>query len=141
MQAYAKAYIDDMFIFSQTWDEHLGHLGKVFQCLADAYLQVKLSKCEFGHHKVHYLGHVIDQGKLSPDEDKVSAVKNYRTPITKKDVRVFLGLVAYYCQFVPQFASIAIPLTNLTKKRKFDKVTLDAECENAFQKLKGALSH
>ena len=84
---------------------------------------------------------MIGQGKLSPDEDKFSAVKNYCTPVTKKDVRVFLGLVGYYCRFVPQFASIAIPLTNLTKKRKLDKVTWDAECDNAFQKLKVALSH
>ena len=54
-QAYVKAYIDDIVIFSQTWDEQLGHLGKVFQCLADANLRVKSSKCQFGRHKVHYL--------------------------------------------------------------------------------------
>lgn len=69
-----------------------------------------------------------------------SAIKNYHTPVTKKDVRVFLGLVGYYCRFVPQFASIAIPLNNLTKKRKPDKDIWDAECGNAFQKLKGGLS-
>ena len=124
-QTYVRAYIDDIDVYSQTWKEHLEqiwkehleHLGRVFQCLADANLRVKLSKCQFGRHEVHYLGHVIGQGKLRPDENKVIAVKNYHTPVTKKDVRVFLGLVGYYCRFMPHFASIAVSLTDLTKRR------------------------
>jgi len=136
--AYARAYVGDTVIFSQSWEEHLEHLGRRFQCLSDANLHVKLSKCQFGQLQVHYLGHVIGQGKLGPDENKIIAVKNYQTPVTKKDVRAFLGLVGYYHRFVPHFASIAAPLTNLTK-RKPDKVTWDPNCENAFRKLKEAL--
>ena len=116
-QTYVRAYIDDIDDYSQTWKEHLEHLGRVFQCLADANLRVKLSKCQFGRHEVHYLGHVIGQGKLRPDENKVIAVKNYHTPVTKKDVRAFLGLVEYYCRFILHFASIAVSLTDLTKRR------------------------
>ena len=132
-QTYVRAYIDDIDDYSQTWKEHLEqtwkehleqtwkehleHLGRVFQCLADANLRVKLSKCQFGRHEVHYLGHVIGQGKLRPDENKVIAVKNYHTPVTKKDVRAFLGLVGYYCRFILHFASIAVSLTDLTKRR------------------------
>lgn len=51
-QTYVRAYIDDI---SQTWEEHLKNLGRVFQCLADANLRVKLSKCQFGRHEVHYV--------------------------------------------------------------------------------------
>lgn len=66
---------------------------------------------------------MIGQGKLGHDENKIIAVKNYHTPVTKKDVRAFLSLVgARPIIFVPHFTSIAAPLTNLTK-RKPDKVT------------------
>jgi len=77
--AYARAYIDDIVIFSQSQEEHLEHLGRVFQCLSNANLRVKLSKCQFGRLQVHYLGHVIGQGKLGHDENKIIAIKNYHT--------------------------------------------------------------
>lgn len=46
--AYARAFIDDIVLFSQSWEEHMEHLVRVFQCLSNANLRVKLSKCQFG---------------------------------------------------------------------------------------------
>ena len=86
-----------------------------------------------------YLGHVVGQGRLEPEEDKVAVVRDYPTPLTKKDVRAFIVLVKYYRRFIPQFAAIETPLTNLTKKKKPDTVLWNEDCERAFQRLKEAL--
>lgn len=139
-QDFARAYIDDIAVFSNSWEEHLGHLRQVFSRLQMAGLTVKLRKCLFGGDHVPYLGHTIGGGKLQPDQRKVLAVKQYPRPVTKKDVRAFLGLVGYYRQFVPHFAIIAAPLTDLTSKRCPQQVKWDANAEAAFQKLKDIIT-
>ena len=93
-----------------------------------ANLTVKLKKCQFGGAKVHYLGHVIGGRQIHPEEMKVKAVCEYPSPVVKKDVRSFLGLVGYYWRFIPQFSAIAAPLTGLTRKGLPDKVKWTEEC-------------
>ena len=138
-QEFSGAYIDDIVIFSRSWEEHLRHLQEVFHRLQQAGLTVKLKKCQFGKKRVHYLGHVIGGGEIQPDPGKVAAVKDYPVPVTKKDVRAFLGLVGYYRRFIPQFASLAAPLTDLTRKGKSQKVEWSAIHGTAFRGLKGLL--
>lgn len=77
-------------------------------------MTIKLKKWQFGREKVHYLGHVVGGEEVQPEPGEARAVQEYPTPTTKKDVQAFLGLVRYYRRFIPQFASIAAPLTNLT---------------------------
>ena len=67
---FARAYIDDIVIFSQSWEEHLTHLQKVFSCLQTAKLTINVSKCQFGRNEVRYLGHVIGGGTVRPDPQK-----------------------------------------------------------------------
>jgi len=68
--------------------------------------------------KVNFLGVVMDQGKIEIEEDKVVGMLNWPVPKTVKDVRKFLGLVNYYRRFVKNFAKLAQPLNNLTKKEE-----------------------
>ena len=77
-----------------------------------AKLTINVSKCQFGRSEVRYLGHVIEGGKVRPGPQKLEAA--CEQPVSKKDVRAFLGLTGYYRQFVPHFATIAEPLTELT---------------------------
>ena len=137
---FARAYIDDIVIFSQSYQDHLFHLEAVLSCLKNANLTVQLGKCQFAKPYVHYLGHVIGQGKVFPDREKIDAVIRYPQPETKKEIRAFLGLVGYYRRFIPQFATLAVPLTNLTKKKEPDKIRWSDECDVAFQALKECLS-
>ena len=138
-QSFAQAYIDDIVVYSRTWEEHLQHPRKVFNCLLQAGLILKLPKCQFGLNKVHYLGHIIGNGELLPDPQKLEAVKGFRRPETKSEVNSFIGLTSYYRKFVPDFATIATPLTNLLKKRQPERVLWTQECEQAFQNLKTKL--
>ena len=137
--SFARAYIDDIMVFSSSWEEHLTHLHKILNCLQEANLTIKMSKCQFGRIKVHYLGHVIGGGQVKPDPRKLEAVRDYLTPVSKKQVRTFLGPAGYYCLFVSHFSTIAEPLTDLTKSRNPDRVKWTDNCEVAFCKLKELL--
>ena len=136
---FARAYLDDIAIFSNSWEEHLQHLETVFECLETAGFTVKLKKCQLGMSECLYLGHRIGGGVVKPEADKIEAVRNYPRPTTKKDVRAFLGLAGYYRRFIPNFAGRAKPLTDLTSKRCPDRVEWTAACQSTFEELKNAL--
>ena len=98
---FAQSYIDDVVVYSRSWEEHLQHLRKVLSCLQQTGLSLKLPKCQFGLNKVHYLGHVIGNGEVLPDPRKVEAVKNFKRPETKTEV----SLIFWSHQLLPQVCS------------------------------------
>lgn len=75
-----------------------------------------------------------------PEEDKVLKLKNASPPKSKKELRAFLGLANYYRKFIPNFASIALPLTDKTRKGNPENIQWDSDCQEAFENLKGQLS-
>ena len=131
------AYIDDVFVFSTSWEEHLEALDKTLARLAEAGLKCKLAKCSFGGDSVKCLGQLVTQHGVSIDEDKIQAIKDLPRPMDATGVRSFIGCVNYFSNFIKDYAQIAAPLINLTKK----KVSWDwtPACEEAFQLLKQKL--
>lgn len=97
---FALPYLDDVAAFSDSWETHLEHLRKVFECLRSAVLTVKAEKCELGGAQVSYLRHVVGQGRRMPSEVKVEAVASYPRPKTKTDVRAFLGLTGHNHRYI-----------------------------------------
>ncbi|GFW21397.1 retrovirus-related Pol polyprotein from transposon 297 [Trichonephila clavipes] len=93
---FACAYIDDLVIFSDTWEEHLNHLEEVFKRLEHFNFSVNLGKFEFARQKVKYLGHIIGSGRHSPDKERIKAIQNLQAPTTKKQLRSSLGLCSFY---------------------------------------------
>ncbi|XP_078233573.1 uncharacterized protein LOC140707984 [Pogona vitticeps] len=136
---FTVAYIDDIGIFSNTWEDHLIHLELVLQRLSAAGLTVKASKCQLGSPEIKYLGHMVGGGMIKPLEAKIEAVRDWPRPNTKKKVKSFLGLVGYDRKFIPRFSEIAAPLTDLTRKKADDRIPWTGDCEAAFQRLKEAL--
>ena len=110
-------YIDDIFIFSSSWEEHLQILEKVFKAIENAGLVINLKKCKFAKATVVYLGHEIGHGHIAPKKSNVEAILNFPCPRNPKDVRSFLGLAGYYRRFMQNYAEITYPLTSLLKKR------------------------
>ena len=135
----ASAYIDDVIVFSSSWSEHLTHLEEVLRRIQFAGLTVKERKCQFAMQECEYLGHSVGSGKVCPVELKVQAIRSFEVPKTKTQVRSFLGLTGYYRKFIPQYASLAVPLTDLTRKTQPNRVTWTPACAVAFAKLKDAL--
>ena len=132
---FAAAYLDDLIIFSDTWEGHLQHLGEILGRLERTNLTAKPGKCRFGMNNCVYLGHRVGSGQVEPETSKVKAVESFPTPVTKKNVRAFLGLTGYYRRFIPNFSTISAPLSDLTKKRVSNQVEWTSSCEEAFQLL------
>ncbi|EFA13080.1 Retrovirus-related Pol polyprotein from transposon 17.6-like Protein [Tribolium castaneum] len=109
-------YLDNIILFSHSYEEHLVKLEKVFERIMEANLKLKPSKCSFLKKEVKMLGHVINNTGIAPDQEKLLAVKNFPQPTNVKDVQSFLGLCNYYRKFIEKFAQIARPLHESTKK-------------------------
>lgn len=130
-------YLDDVIIPSSNLIGQSERIRKVFDKLRAANLTIQLEKCQFAANEVEYLGHLITDHGVKPDPRKIEAVRNYPRPVCAKDVRSYLGLSGYYRKFIPNFAEIAKPLTQLTKKDVKFEWTKD--CTTAFDKLKSLL--
>ena len=127
-------YLDDIIVFSSTWEEHLARLRQVFERLRHAKLKLGADKCTFAAKEVSYLGHRVTEEGLLPDSSLLAAIREIPPPKTATEVCSFLGLVGYYRRYVKGFAAIAGPLHALTRK---DAVFhWSAECQAAFDQLK-----
>ena len=132
-------FMDDLMIATSTKERHLECLRALFARLREVQLAARPSKCKLGFRRLEYLGHVVGQGEIKPEGDKMQRIKETVRPTTKKQVRSFLGLVGYYRRFVPNFSAIAAPLSDLTKGGKPGPIQWNDSCERAFQTLKERL--
>ena len=141
-------YLDDVIVFSSTFDQHLDRLRLVFERLRRQGLKLKPRKCHLLQEKVKYLGHVISQEGIETDPEKTSSVTDWSRPRTSRDVRRFLGFTGYYRRFVQGYAKIARPLFQLTegggRRRAARKppplFQWTSDCEEAFNTLKSKLT-
>ena len=131
-------YLDDVIVFGKTVSESISRLQEVLTRFRGAGLKLKPSKCNLFQTKVHYLGHVVSAEGIQTDPAKIEAIVDWPTPVTKTQVRSFLGLAQYYRRFVQGFSGIAAPLNKLAEKSARFEWTKD--CEEAFNTLKQALS-
>ncbi|KAL2099487.1 hypothetical protein ACEWY4_003881 [Coilia grayii] len=120
--SYAASYLDDIVVYSATWEDHLHHLSDVLRRIQAAGLTIHPLTCALAREEVQYLGHVLGRGVIRPQTDKVQAILDCPRPQSKKDVRSFLGLVGWYRRFVPDFARRAAPLSDLTRKSGTTKI-------------------
>jgi len=109
-------FLDDIVLYANSLVDHDRKLRDVFKSLRKHNLKLQLDKCEFLRKDVIYLGHKTSEHGVEPDARKIEVIKNFPTPKTTKQLRRFLGLVAYYRRFVPQFSKIASLLHKLLKR-------------------------
>ena len=131
-------YLDDIIVFSSTWEEHLARLRQVFERLRHANLKLGADKCTFAAKEVNYLGHRVTEEGLLPDSSLLAAIREIPPPKTATEVRSFLGLAGYYRRYVKGFAAIAAPLRALTRKDAVFHWSED--CQTAFDCLKTLLT-
>ena len=109
-------YIDDIIIFSATFEEHLKALEDVFKALKTANLKVKPEKCQFLQSQVLFLGHLVSSQGIRPDPAKIQDLLDFPPPTSVKGVQQFLGLVQWFKKFIPNLAKTATPLYRLLRK-------------------------
>eukprot|EP00029_Vermamoeba_vermiformis_P011264 TRINITY_DN6145_c0_g1_i1.p1 TRINITY_DN6145_c0_g1~~TRINITY_DN6145_c0_g1_i1.p1 ORF type:complete len:122 (-),score=9.76 TRINITY_DN6145_c0_g1_i1:495-860(-) len=110
---FCLVYIDDILIFSRTFNEHMTHLEEVFGRLRSAGLKLKPNKCKFAYAQTVYLSHLISKDGVRADPEKVAKIKKIDIDkwIDSTDVRAFLGITNYYRRFIKN-ATVAGPLYN-----------------------------
>ena len=135
---FCIAYLDDIIIFSNSYEEHIAHLTEVFNRLQNAGLLVKPSKCKLAHKEVDFLGHVVGEFGVRANPDKTKSIQDQPPPTNVKQTRSFLGLASYYRRFVQGFSTIAKPLYNLLEKKR--KWEWTQACQSAFDELKERLT-
>src|ERR1700761_2377603 len=131
-------YMDDILIYTETLEEHRKVVKRVLQILKDNKLYLKAEKCEFEQQKVEYLGLIISPGRIEMDPVKVEGVANWPIPPNMKEVQSFLGFTNFYRQFIQDFADVARPLHDLTKKDI--PWEWNTEHQAAFDNLKKAIT-
>ncbi|GFX93314.1 retrovirus-related Pol polyprotein from transposon 17.6 [Trichonephila clavipes] len=125
-------YMDDLLFPSQNEAEGLNKLRLVLQTAADFGLELNLKKCNFLQSKIEFLGYIIENGTIKPSPSKTQAVQNFPQP------QSFIGLTSYFRKFIPNYAQIARPLSDLLRdnvKFKFGPTEIAS-----FQELKNILS-
>ncbi|CAK1542499.1 unnamed protein product [Leptosia nina] len=130
-------YQDDLHLRSMTFTEHLESLREIFDKLKEYNLRANRNKCKFGCSEIKYLGHLIIPEGIKADPEKVSAIQNLPPPKNLKQLISFLQTTSWYRRFIKDFASIAQPLTMLTKKKS--SWQWSTEQQNAYDLLKNAL--
>ena len=148
-------FLDDILIFSDTFEEHIKRLNAVFSRLHEHGLKLKPSKCEFFKSRVTYLGHVVSSEGVETDPEKIRALSDWPEPHNIKTLRSFLGFTGYYRRFIKDYAKIVKPLNDLLvghptnkhavaemkkKKKKASPWHWGVSEQNAFDTLKAKLS-
>jgi len=138
LRKFVLVFLDDILIYSPSWESHLAHLRSVLLQLRHHKFFLKRSKCSFAQDQIDYLGHIISRIGVATDPAKTEAMLAWPTPTTVTELRGFLGLTGYYRRFVPHYGIVAKPLTNLLKKQQFIWTTA---ADQAFQDLKHLMAH
>lgn len=112
---FVHVYLDDIFIFSDSVEEHEKHLALVFDKLRKAQLYLEESKLDLYSKRMDCLGHIIDDRGIHADADKMARVREWRTPRNKHDIQRFLGLVQYLAHFMPDVSAYTGPLSAIQR--------------------------
>ena len=136
----ADNYVDDIIIYTETWEQHLVVLDEVLSRLAKVGFTVRPTKCVLGADSIEVVGHRISDGIKGFHEDNVVKIRHAKGPKTKKEVKAFLGLTGYYREVIPNYAAKAVPLSDLTKKGRSNKVVWSDAQEKAYNTLKAEIT-
>ncbi len=145
----AYTYIDDIVVFSKSFEQHLLDLEKLLVRLSDANVTLRATKTYLCKRKFNYLGYIVTPEGIAVDKDKLTKVISiWPTPKTLKECRSFVGFINHYRKFIHNCSVVAAPLTDAMKapppgsdpkKINFVRERWNPRCEEAFRKLKDSL--
>jgi len=126
-------YMDDFVILAET-KEQLEERTIRFLKIAEKHnLCFKRSKCDFNMEEIPILGVIVGKGQVKMEQEKIKAVKEWKTPTKVKDVKSFLGFANFYRRFIQNFSHTAKPWNELKAKKEW---RWDKEHQRAFKELK-----
>ena len=135
----ALVYIDDIVIYSKSWEDHLEHLDRVLGAIAASGITLAPVKCFVGYSSILLLGQKVLCLGLSTHKEKVQAIMELAHPTSMSDLQKFLGMVVYFSAYIPFYSVITAPLFDLLKKGI--KWQWCMEQETAYEQAKDALAN
>jgi hypothetical protein len=139
LNRFVVVYLDNILIYSKSAEEHKLHVRQVLEFLHSNRFYVCKAKSSLASEETKFLGHIVSAKGIRPDPKKVAAVQNWHVLKNVHDVSSFLGLVNYFRKFTDHFASLAQPLTNLTRSKV--KCEWTSRCQQSFLALKYCLTN
>ena len=137
VKPFCRVYVDDVVVFSCSFNDHINHLEKVFDALRRANLVAKPTKCKFLRQRIAFLGHVVSSNGVEPDPAKTASINEWPAPKTVHELQIWLGMANYYRRFIPGFATTAEPLLSLLRKHRAWR--WESKEHAAFESIKLAL--
>ena len=134
---FCLVYIDDIVVYSKSFEDHIIHLDKVLGAIEHAGITLSPTKCHLFYDSILLLGHKVSRLGLSTHTEKVRAISELRRPSKLLELQTFLGMIVYFSAFIPFYADICSPLFGLLKKGH--KWEWREEHERAFSDAKDAL--
>jgi transposase InsO family protein len=139
---YVLVYLDDILIFSNSFDDHMVHLHEVFNVLSDHQFTLNPDKCSLAKQSIDFLSHTITKDSIVPSKERIQAILDIPQPTTLAQANRFIGKIGWYRKFIKSFAQIAAPIhkvTNKTKNKKKEFYWNDEQIQ-AANKLKQVLT-
>jgi putative transposase len=113
---FVRAYMDDICVFSSSFNEYFDHLLIVFDRLFLLSIKLNWAKCFFFQHRIAILGHIIEHNKIMMNPLKKDKIRVMTTPKSIKDYHRIMGLFSYYRRYIKNFAQIALPVQTVAKE-------------------------
>src|SRR5258708_39668742 len=135
---FSLVYINDIMVYSQSYEEHLMHLDQVLQAVKEAWITLSPKKCHFAYTLILLLGQKVSCLGLSTHAEKVKAITELATPINVHTLQSFLGMAIYFSHYIPGYALLGAPLFELLKKKS--KWEWGKDQETAFCNIQKVLS-
>ncbi|MBW0590443.1 hypothetical protein O181_130158 [Austropuccinia psidii MF-1] len=139
LEGWMVVYIDDIIIYSETWEDHVQYIDRVLSKCTPINLKISLKKCNFGQQEVLVLGHKVSGLSLAIDQNKVAAVLQKPVPKSIKEMQSFLGFASYYRNHIKNFAHITSSLYKLCSKDVVFEIT--KERRDAYERIKYELTN
>ncbi|GJV01875.1 reverse transcriptase domain-containing protein [Tanacetum coccineum] len=137
IEEFVEAFMDDFFIFGNSFDNCLNNLDKMLQCYKYANLVLNWKKCYFMVKEEIVLGHKVSKAGLEVDKAKIALISKLPPSTNVKGIRSFLGHAGFYRRFIKDFSKITRPLTKLLEKET--PFEFNDECHKALNLLKEKL--
>ena len=135
---FSLVYIDNIIVYSKSYNEHLAHLDQVLQAVKEAQITLSPKKCHFTYTSILLLGQKVSHLGLSTHAEKVKAITELVVPSNVCTLQSFLGMAVYFLHYIPGYASKASPLFKLLKKKA--RWSWGKDQEMAFCSIQKALT-
>ncbi|MBW0540024.1 hypothetical protein O181_079739 [Austropuccinia psidii MF-1] len=139
LEGWIVVYIDDIIIYSETWDDHVKYIDRVLSKCTPINLKISLKKCNFGQQELLELGHKVLSLSLAIDHNKVAELLLKTVPKKIKEMQYFLGFASYYRNHIRNFAHITSSLYKLCSKDVVFEITKESRDE--YERIKNELTN